>query len=60
MAERIVVPNKHKVRVHPLPSGSCRVEIDAVVPWETAIELMKALGYLGTMMSTEQVHADRT
>ena len=60
MAEPIIVPSKHKIRVHPLPSGSCRVEIDAVVPWDTAIEVMKALGYLGKMMSTEQIHAGRT
>ena len=60
MAEPIVIPSKHKIRVHPLPSGGCRVEVDAVVPWDTAIEVMKALGYLGKMMSTEQIHAGRT
>jgi len=55
VAEPIIVPSKHKIRVHPLPSGSCRVEIDAVVTWDTTIEV-----YLAKMMSTEQIHAGRT
>ena len=58
MAEPIIVPSRHKVRVDPLPSGSCRIEIDATVPWDTAIEVIKALGYLGKLTSLEQAYAD--
>jgi len=30
------------------------IEIEAVVDWETAIEIMKVLGHLGQIVTTEQ------
>jgi hypothetical protein len=59
MAEPIIVPSPHKIRVHPLPSGQCRLEIDATVPWDSAIDALKALGFVGKL-STEQMQAHRT
>lgn len=49
MAEPIIIASKHKIRVHPLPAGQCRLEIDATVPWETAIDALKVLGFAGKL-----------
>ena len=59
MAEPIIVQSKHKVRVHPLPTGQCRLEIDATVTWDAAIDALKALGFVGKG-AMEQISAHRT
>ena len=60
MAQPIIIRSNHKVRVHPLPSGRCRLEIDTVVTWETAIQVMKALDYLGDPTSPPQMQNNPT
>ena len=48
-----------RVRVHPLPTGQCRLEIDATVTWDAAIDALKALGFVGKV-AMEQISAHRT
>ena len=48
---------KPQVRIRPMVEGKCKIEIDAVVDWGTAIEILKALGYLGEIATTEQMHS---
>jgi hypothetical protein len=58
-AEPIIIKSKHKIRVHPLPNGQCRLEIDATVSWDMAIDALKVLGYVGKP-AMEELHANRT
>jgi hypothetical protein len=48
-----ISPRPHIV-IRPLPQGRCNVELDAIVDWGTAIEIMKVLGHLGQIAATEQ------
>jgi hypothetical protein len=59
VAEPIIIKSKHKIHVHPRPNGRCRLEIDATISWDTAIDVLKVLGYVG-QLTTERIHADRT
>jgi hypothetical protein len=43
---------KPEVRIRPLAGGRCKVEIDAVLDWGTAIEIMKVLGHFGQIATT--------
>ena len=46
--------------VRPLPQGRCKIEMDAIVDWRTAVEIMKVLGHLGQIVATEQSRVLRT
>jgi hypothetical protein len=59
VSEPIIILSKHRIRLHPLPSGQCRLEIDATVSWDAAIDALKALGFVGKA-SMEQMYGDRT
>ena len=56
--ERAVSGEDAKLRPHllirPLPQGRCKIEIDAIVDWDTAIDIMKTLGHLGQIASIQQ------
>jgi hypothetical protein len=45
---------KPQVRIRPLSDGSCKMEIDAIVDWATAIEMMKLLGHFDEIATMEQ------
>ena len=47
MSEPMLKPVQPALRVRPVSGGQCHVELDAVVDWGTAIELMKVLGFAG-------------
>lgn len=38
---------KPKVQIRPLAGDQCKVEIDAVLDWGTAVDLLKVLGHGG-------------
>jgi len=56
MNEPMFRPLQPSLRVRPVAGGQCRVELDAVVDWGTAIELMKVLGFSGQAIARQ---ADR-
>jgi hypothetical protein len=47
MNEPMFRPPQPSLRMRPLAGGQCHVELDAVIDWGTAIELMKVLGFAG-------------